>query len=137
MSCDRTHKLLLLFLKGCILNTIFQYAKQIQDYYARDDFVGSVAYQYFSPPRATPPRHTKMVTSPVSQAKREAMVQPKLRLRWLANYQNIGSVIALYVFMYMWFGTGIVGSLLLMMFGAVLYCMFKAFMNPKPKVKLR
>ncbi len=78
-----------------------------------------------------------MVASPVSQAKRDAMVQPKLRLRWLANYQNIGYVIFLYLFMYMWFGTGIVGYLLLMIFGAVLYCVFKAFMNPKPKVKLR
>ena len=63
------------------------------------------------------------------------MAQPKVRLRWMASYQNIGYLIAGYMFVYMWFGTGIVGFVLLGLVLGLLYGVLRAVVNPKPKSK--
>ena len=53
----------------------------------------------------------------------------------MASYQNIGYLIAAYMFVYMWFGTGIVGFALLGLVLGLLFGVFRAIVNPKPKTK--
>ena len=112
----------------------FQFSEEIENLYSREDFVGSVAFQFLSPPRS-PPKDKNIVSSPVSLEKRQALSRPKIRLRWLASYQNLGYILAAYLFLYMWFGLGIVGFAFFGLLFGLLYGVTRAVVNPRPKAK--
>ena len=127
MLCTKT-KLL-----EIIVCTIFQYQHEFSTLYSRPDFVGRLAQQILSPPHRTQTTPDKAL-SPVSRGTQQALTQPRLRLRWLASYQNMVYFVVLYLLMYLLWGFGPVTYLFLMVLLAFVWCSLKAaFLGSKVK----
>ena len=84
---------------------MLQFDNQIWHVYNRQDFIGRVAKVYLAPPLSP----TQRVSSPIPPTLLARLRQPRLSLRSLAAYQNLGLLGAAYLVMYLWFGTGLVG----------------------------
>ena len=98
------------------------FGTEIEAIYHKPGLVGRMARQLLPPPQIP----EKKGSSPVSHKQATAYSKPRFSLRWVASYQNIGYLLALYVFLYMWLGTGIVGYFFIMMALVLLYAVFKA-----------
>ena len=107
------------------VNDVF--GSDIQAYCDKPGFVGRVAQQLFPAPRMP----ENISSSPVSRKQASAHDKPRLSLRWVATYQNLGYLLALYVFLYMWLGVGFVGFILIVVLLMLFYAIAKAsFANP-------
>ena len=122
----------------------FQYHAEMRHYYSQPGFSGRFARQFLSPPyspkSSTTDHHqasgspSKRPLSPQSQRARFGIDnQPRLSLRWLGSYQNIGYLLAGYLFAYMWWGVGPVGFGMMMLGLAVMYGLLMAVVRPKGK----
>ena len=104
--------------------------------YNGDDLRSRVAQQFITLPY---PRLTGHVTSPplspVSVRRRRAVNTPRVSLRWLASYQTLGALLALYTLVYMWFGLDVVSTSLLLVLACVGYALCAAFVRPNRKLK--
>ncbi|KAI8485147.1 sphingomyelin phosphodiesterase 4, neutral membrane (neutral sphingomyelinase-3) [Branchiostoma belcheri] len=94
-----------------------RFSDYLQAMYHRDDLIGRLAHQYLSPPYASPP--TRL--SPV-QAQRRALysTRPRISLRFLASYQNLGYLLAFLLLAYM-FSVGPLKLMLFFLFGLFAY----------------
>lgn len=113
----------------------FQFECEISNLYLRTDFVGRICQQILQPPSLRQSPKKSPVVSPAIRRKLDQHQSPRLSLRWLASYQNIGYIMALYLFMYMWWGTGPVGFVFMLLCLGVLFAVFKAFLKPVAKPK--
>ncbi|XP_078665736.1 sphingomyelin phosphodiesterase 4-like isoform X2 [Branchiostoma floridae x Branchiostoma belcheri] len=94
-----------------------RFSDYLQAMYHRDDLIGRLAHQYLSPPYASPP--TRL--SPV-QAQRRALysTRPRISLRFLASYQNLGYLLAFLLLAYI-FSVGPLKLMLFFLFGLFAY----------------
>eukprot|EP00058_Branchiostoma_floridae_P023155 XP_002608645.1 hypothetical protein BRAFLDRAFT_128365 [Branchiostoma floridae] len=94
-----------------------RFSDYLQAMYHRDDFLGRLAYQYLSPPYPSPPSRL----SPV-QAERHSLYsgRPRISLRFLASYQNLGYLLAFLLLAYM-FSVGPLKLVLFLLFGLIAY----------------
>ena len=97
---------------------------KIAEWYLHPGFWGAVAKQYFTPPVIYPTHRKRSALSSLNTSfchdDHEAL-GPRVSLRFLASYQTIGLLLALYFFCVYVLGLGPTGMFLLMMVGLVLY----------------
>ncbi|XP_066268360.1 sphingomyelin phosphodiesterase 4-like [Branchiostoma lanceolatum] len=94
-----------------------RFSDYLQAMYHRDDIIGRLAYQYLSPPYPSPPSRL----SPV-QAERRSLYsgRPRISLRFLASYQNLGYLLAFLLLAYV-FSVGPMKLVLFLLLGLVAY----------------
>ncbi|CAH1247516.1 SMPD4 [Branchiostoma lanceolatum] len=94
-----------------------RFSDYLQAMYHRDDIIGRLAYQYLSPPYPSPPSRL----SPV-QAERRSLYsgRPRISLRFLASYQNLGYLLAFLLLAYV-FSVGPMKLVLFFLLGLVAY----------------
>ena len=111
------------------------------DLYHGHDLRSRVAQQFISLPY--PQLAASAVTSspagehlsPLSVRRRQAVNKPRVSLRWLGNYQNVGTLLALYMLVYMWLGLNVVSTSLLLALTFALYALCVACFKPSDKIK--
>ena len=113
---------------------VFQYHSEMQSCYHHPGFKGRFARQFLCAPFSdTRDRHQsspdKLALSPKSQRLRES--DARLSLRWLGSYQNAGYLMAGYLCMYLWLGTGPIGYLFVILALTALYGLLMALVRPK------
>nr|XP_006821103.1 PREDICTED: sphingomyelin phosphodiesterase 4-like [Saccoglossus kowalevskii] len=108
-----------------------QFGDKIEEMCQRSDLVGQLSKEFFSPPAVSPwqPTHSTQKCSPKSEQEALAM-KPRLSLRFMASYQNIGYVLAFFMMCYVYNISFVMGIFLLLIF-ALFYELLKVtFLSP-------
>ncbi|XP_064612620.1 sphingomyelin phosphodiesterase 4-like isoform X2 [Liolophura sinensis] len=109
-----------------------QFGSEIRRWCERNDLLGSMACVYFAPPIAP----DQEIRSPLSRELKEKLSQPRLNLRFLANYRNMMTLAIGYLLIHFAFGYGPVGFLFVVLLFTFMVGFFKALLKPRA-VKLK
>ncbi|XP_033627089.1 sphingomyelin phosphodiesterase 4-like isoform X1 [Asterias rubens] len=104
-------------------NTTF--GDKVSEVYRRADFSGALAKQIFTAPPSIPThRQTAIPTPPYRASPQQQTCNPRLSLRFLANYYTLAKLVLLSLILWLFIGFGPTGILLTLVFLTVLYIFF-------------
>lgn len=109
------------------MRLLLQFGKEIRKWCERNDILGSMACVYFAPPISP----GQEIRSPLSRELKEKLSQPRLNLRFLANYRNMMTLAICYLLVHFAFGYGPVGFLFVVLLFTLVVGFFKALLKPR------
>ncbi|XP_070573011.1 sphingomyelin phosphodiesterase 4-like isoform X2 [Ptychodera flava] len=121
----------LLYRISSSINT--QAGDKIEELCSRTDMIGRLAKQYFSPPSISSwqPYLASSSSSPICRRKL-ATLKPRLSLRFLGSYQNIGYILGFFMFCYV-YNIGFVFGIVLVLFLVLLYGLVRVLLSSRKK----
>ena len=108
----------------CVFSCI-QFGDKVFEVYHRADFSGALAKQIFTARTSIPThRQTAIPTPPYRASPQQQTCNPRLSLRFLANYYTLAKLVLLSLILWLFIGFGPTGILLTLVFLTVLYIFF-------------
>jgi sphingomyelin phosphodiesterase 4 len=121
----------MLYAISCFINTRF--ASQIEKLYHRDDFIGRLVRPLLipsvRPALMMSPDRVRLLPPIAREHIKQYQHRPHVSLRWLASYQTIGYLLATYMLLYVWRGSGLLVYFLVLILLGFIYCFVRAYIT--------